>query len=189
MPWQQRAEDAAKIALALGRKGSSLTLLFPGATFAPPAQTGRLQRWGAGWNVLGAVRRTESKPGSVRIAAPRRQLTASAGRSGPRRPVGRHSARERDGAAGTGNRKLAAIPSADVAGYSRLMGEDERATVHRFTAYRAVFADSITQHAGRVADTAGDSALAEFASVVEVIRSSSSGRWPTKTPSSPKPVR
>jgi len=90
---------------------------------------------------------------------------------------------------GTGNRKLAAIPSADVAGYSRLMGEDERATVHRFTAYRAVFADSITQHAGRVVDTAGDSALAEFASVVEVIRSSSSGRWPTKTPSSPKPVR
>jgi class 3 adenylate cyclase len=76
---------------------------------------------------------------------------------------------------GTGKRKLAAILSADVAGYSRLMGEDEHATVHRLTAYRAVFADSITQHAGRVVDTAGDSALAEFASVVEAVSRSTAG--------------
>ena len=71
---------------------------------------------------------------------------------------------------GTGKRKLAAILSADVAGYSRLMGADEHATVHRLTAYRAVFADSITQHAGPVVDTAGDSGLAELASVVEVVQ-------------------
>ena len=71
---------------------------------------------------------------------------------------------------GTGKRKLAAILSADVAGYSRLMGEDEHATVHQLTAYRAVFADLITQHAGRVVDTAGDSVMAEFASVVEAVQ-------------------
>src|SRR2546422_11099010 len=68
---------------------------------------------------------------------------------------------------GTGKRKLAAILSADVAGYSRLMGADEHATVHRLTAYRAVFADSITQHAGPVVDTAGGSGLGEPASGVE----------------------
>ena len=67
-------------------------------------------------------------------------------------------------------RKLAAILSADVAGYSRLMGEDEAATLATLTAYREVFAQRIAQHQGRVVDTAGDSVLAMFDSVVEAVR-------------------
>jgi adenylate cyclase len=68
------------------------------------------------------------------------------------------------------HRKLAAILSADVAGYSRLMGEDEAATHGTLTAYREVFAQLIAQHQGRVVDTAGDSVLAMFDSVVEAVR-------------------
>ena len=67
-------------------------------------------------------------------------------------------------------RKLAAILSADVAGYSRLMGEDEAATLATLTAYREVFAQRIAQHQGRVVDTSGDSVLAMFDSVVEAVR-------------------
>ena len=67
-------------------------------------------------------------------------------------------------------RKLAAILSADVAGYSRLMGEDEAATLGTLTAYRAVFAQLIAQHQGRIVDTAGDSVLAMFDSVVEAVQ-------------------
>ncbi len=67
-------------------------------------------------------------------------------------------------------RKLAAILSADVAGFSRLMGEDEAATLGTLTAYREVFAQLIDQHQGRVVDTAGDSVLAMFDSVVEAVR-------------------
>ena len=52
-------------------------------------------------------------------------------------------------------RKLAAILTADAAGYSRLMGEDEAATVAMLNAYREVFAQLISQHQGRVVDTAG----------------------------------
>ena len=68
------------------------------------------------------------------------------------------------------HRKLAAIMSADVVGYSRLMGEDEAATLGTLTAYREVFAQLIAQHQGRVVDTAGDSVLAMFDSVVEVVQ-------------------
>ena len=64
-------------------------------------------------------------------------------------------------------RKLAAIFSADVAGYSRLMGEDEAATVKTLTAYREVMYSLIKQHRGRVVDSPGDNLLAEFASVVD----------------------
>ena len=67
-------------------------------------------------------------------------------------------------------RKLAAILSADVAGYSRLMGADEEATVAALNACRAIFRESIESHGGRVVDTAGDSVLAEFPSVVEAVR-------------------
>jgi len=49
-------------------------------------------------------------------------------------------------------RKLAAILSADVKGYSRLMGEDEEATIRTLTAYRAVMTSHIEQHGGRVVD-------------------------------------
>jgi len=67
-------------------------------------------------------------------------------------------------------RRLAAILHADVAGYSRLMGANEEDTLGRLTAYRAMMADCIGQHGGRVVDTAGDSLLAEFSSVVEATR-------------------
>ena len=60
------------------------------------------------------------------------------------------------------HRKLAAILSADVAGYSRLMQDDEAATVATLEAY-SVFFDLIPQHRGRVVDSPGDNLLAEFA--------------------------
>jgi adenylate cyclase len=67
-------------------------------------------------------------------------------------------------------RKLAAILSADVAGYSRLMGEDEATTVRTLETYRRVVADLIQQHRGRVVDSPGDNILAEFASVVDAVQ-------------------
>ena len=67
-------------------------------------------------------------------------------------------------------RKLAAILSADVAGYSRLMGADEAETVKRLTTYRRIMADLIQQHRGRVVDAPGDNLLAEFPSVVDAVQ-------------------
>jgi adenylate cyclase len=67
-------------------------------------------------------------------------------------------------------RRLAAILSADVAGYSRLMGEDEEATVRTVTAYQDVIATLIQQHRGRVVDAPGDNLLAEFASVLDAVQ-------------------
>lgn len=66
-------------------------------------------------------------------------------------------------------RKLTAILSADVKGYSRLMGEDEVATIRTLTAYREVMAALIQKHRGRVVDSPGDNLLAEFASVVDAV--------------------
>jgi adenylate cyclase len=67
-------------------------------------------------------------------------------------------------------RKLTAILSADVKGYSRLMGEDDVATVRTITAYRKVIATLTQNHQGRVVDSPGDNVLAEFASVVNAVR-------------------
>ncbi len=66
--------------------------------------------------------------------------------------------------------KLTAILSADVKGYSRLMSEDEEATIRTLTAYREVMTTLIEQHHGRVVDSPGDNLLAEFASAVDVVR-------------------
>jgi adenylate cyclase len=66
-------------------------------------------------------------------------------------------------------RKLAAILSVDAKGYSRLMREDEVATVERLKAYREVMASLIQKHQGRVVDSPGDNVLAEFASVVKAV--------------------
>jgi adenylate cyclase len=66
-------------------------------------------------------------------------------------------------------RKLAAILCADVYGYSRLMGQDEEATLLTLTSYRKVIDSQIEQHHGRIVNSAGDSVLAEFASVVEAV--------------------
>ena len=67
-------------------------------------------------------------------------------------------------------RKLIAILSADVKGYSRLMGEDEEGTIRILNAYMQVITGFIQQHRGRVVATGGDSVLAEFASVVDAVR-------------------
>jgi adenylate cyclase len=70
----------------------------------------------------------------------------------------------------TVERKLAAILSADVEGYSRLMGDDEAATVRTITEYREAIAAAVGRHAGRVVDAPGDNVLAEFASVVDAVQ-------------------
>ena len=67
-------------------------------------------------------------------------------------------------------RKLTAILSADVKGYSRLMGENDEATVRTITAYREVMTTLIQQHRGKVVDSPGDNLLAEFASVVDAVQ-------------------
>src|SRR5215510_8648282 len=67
-------------------------------------------------------------------------------------------------------RKLTAILSADVKGYSRLMGEDEEGTLRTLNAYRKVMDALIAQHRGRVVGSAGDSVLTEFASVVDAVQ-------------------
>ena len=67
-------------------------------------------------------------------------------------------------------RKLAAILSADVKGYSRLMGEDEEWTVRTLSAYREIMRSLIQQHRGRIVDAPGDNVLAEFGSVVDAVQ-------------------
>ena len=67
-------------------------------------------------------------------------------------------------------RKLAAILSADVKGYSRLMRDDEAATIKTLNVYREIMAKLIQQHHGRVVDSPGDNLLAEFASVVDGVQ-------------------
>jgi len=69
-------------------------------------------------------------------------------------------------------RKLTAILSADVEGYSRLMGEDEDATIRTLTTYRELMSTLIQKHRGRVVYSPGDNLLAEFTSVVDAVRCS-----------------
>ena len=66
-------------------------------------------------------------------------------------------------------RKLTAILSADVIGYSRLMRDDEEATVRDLAAHRVLISNIIQQYHGRVVDSPGDNILAEFASVVDAV--------------------
>src|ERR1700722_12515284 len=67
-------------------------------------------------------------------------------------------------------RKIAAIMAADIAGYSKLVAEDEEETLRRLESYRAVFQDFITRASGRIFNTSGDAVLAEFPSAVEAVR-------------------
>lgn len=67
-------------------------------------------------------------------------------------------------------RRLAAIFSADVAGYTRLMNADEVATLRLLAAHREVTDRSIARHGGRIANTAGDSILAEFPSALDALQ-------------------
>ena len=66
-------------------------------------------------------------------------------------------------------RRLAAILAADVEGYSRLMHGDEEATMATLSARRALVDELIGRHRGRIANTAGDSVLAEFVSVLDAV--------------------
>ncbi|HHP7236332.1 MAG TPA: hypothetical protein ACFCUC_17005 [Desulfobacterales bacterium] len=66
-------------------------------------------------------------------------------------------------------RKLTAILSADVAGYSRLMGEDESATVSTLKSYRNLIAVKIQSFHGRLVDSPGDNLLAAFGSIVDAV--------------------
>lgn len=67
-------------------------------------------------------------------------------------------------------RKLSAILSADVKGYSRLMSEDEVGTIRTLNLYKEVMANLIQQHSGRVVDAPGDNLLAEFGSIVDAVQ-------------------
>jgi adenylate cyclase len=68
-------------------------------------------------------------------------------------------------------RKLTAILSADVKGYSLLMRDNEEETVRAITAYREVIGSIVRKHRGEVVDSPGDNIMAEFASVVDAVRS------------------
>ena len=70
---------------------------------------------------------------------------------------------------GSDERRLVAIFAADVAGYSRLMRADEQGTLRALQADRGIIDSSISDHRGRIANTAGDSILAEFPSVVDAV--------------------
>lgn len=67
-------------------------------------------------------------------------------------------------------RKIAAIFAADIAGYSRLVAEDEEETLRRLASYRSVVDDFIAKAGGRIFNTAGDAVLAEFPSAVDAVR-------------------
>ena len=67
-------------------------------------------------------------------------------------------------------RRLATIVAADVVGYSKLMAQDEEATVRTLRSHRAIIDKLIARHDGRIFNTAGDAVLAEFGSAVEAVR-------------------
>lgn len=67
-------------------------------------------------------------------------------------------------------RKLAAIFAADIAGYSRLMAQDEVGTLAQLKACRIIIDGLIASHRGRVFNTAGDSVVADFASAVDAVQ-------------------
>ena len=80
-------------------------------------------------------------------------------------------------------RRLAAILAADVAGYSRLMGEDEEGTLATLTAHlKKHIEPCIDEHRGRVVKTTGDGLLAEFASVVDAVRTAAEVHRPPRRP-------
>jgi adenylate cyclase len=74
-------------------------------------------------------------------------------------------------------RKLTAILSADVVGYSRLMGEEDMTTVRNLRACQKIIASHISQYRGRVVDSPGDNLLAEFKSVVDAVKCAVEVQW------------
>ena len=67
-------------------------------------------------------------------------------------------------------RKLGAILSADVEGYSRLMDQNEEQTIRTLTSYRTAISDFVRQYRGRVVDSPGDNILSDFGSVVDAVK-------------------
>lgn len=67
------------------------------------------------------------------------------------------------------DRRLAAIMSADVVGYSRLMGDDDMATVRTLKRYRSLMTEVVTEHHGRIVDSPGDNILSEFHSILDAV--------------------
>ena len=84
----------------------------------------------------------------------------------------------------TSTRKLAAILSADIAGYSTLMGADEEGTVRKLREVREAVLPIIERFAGRIIDLAGDGILAEFPSAVRAVESAPLCKleWRNSTP-------
>ncbi len=79
-------------------------------------------------------------------------------------------------------RRLAAIVVADMVGYSRLMAADEERVLARQAAHRkALIEPTIAEYGGRIVKTTGDGFLAEFPSVVDVLRSAVSIQWPWRS--------
>src|SRR5213595_3306056 len=74
------------------------------------------------------------------------------------------------------SRRLVAVFAADVEGYSRLMGNDEVGTLRGLTERRAILDRLIGEHRGRIANTAGDSVLAEFGSAVDGVKCAVDGQ-------------
>lgn len=68
-------------------------------------------------------------------------------------------------------RRLAAIFAADVAGYSRLMSQDEVGTLRTLTTHRQIMDRLIVEYGGRIANTAGNSVLAKFPSAADAVQS------------------
>jgi class 3 adenylate cyclase len=85
-------------------------------------------------------------------------------------------------------RKLATILSADVAEFSRLMGENEEQTLKTFRGHRQVFESLVAMHRGRIFNTAGDAILAEFASAVEAVRCATDIQAALRTRNDPLPL-
>jgi adenylate cyclase len=77
---------------------------------------------------------------------------------------------ERNGPAPEVPRKLAVILAADVAGYSRLMSQDEEGTLATLSVYQEIVAALVAEHRGRIFALAGDAIMAEFASAVQAVR-------------------
>jgi class 3 adenylate cyclase len=83
------------------------------------------------------------------------------------------------------NRRLAAILAADIAGYSRLMGEDEEATVAALKGHQAVLLPLVGGYGGHVVGTAGDGILAEFPSVINAAECAVKRLRPMHSPGRP----
>ena len=91
--------------------------------------------------------------------------------TGRRRRIGYNGGAKGGGALQRENRRLAAIVAADIAGFSRLVGVDEEGTLGALRGHRRELIDPlVADHGGRIANTAGDSLLLEFPSVVDAVR-------------------